>query len=337
VLAVLAFVIAAAGIATYMATQASARPGGRTGTPTAAATGASSTPHLTPSPSPPPHPSGSLGDYAVAEHRYTFTEHAGPALGVRALNVTVHYPDPGQPQQTGAPGTSEFPLIVFAPGYRQCSASYSDLLRQWASAGYVVAAVNFPRTNCHDVYPNEADLVNQPADLTFVIRQLQQMSSLPGGPLSGVISTTKVAVAGHSDGGDTVAALTAMSCCRYPGLRAAVVLAGAEWPAFAGHWFSGPTAPMLFVQGTADTINPPAASLQLYQADRTGIRYYLQLDGADHLTPYEGVGAPEPIVARTTIAFFDYYLAGDGATIAAIRRSGDVAGVSELVTGGRLP
>jgi hypothetical protein len=42
-------------------------------------------------------------------------------------------------------------------------------------------------------------------------------------------------------------------------------------------------------------------------------------------------------VARTTIAFFDYYLAGDGATIAAIRRSGDVAGVSELVTGGRLP
>jgi pimeloyl-ACP methyl ester carboxylesterase len=152
-----------------------------------------------------------------------------------------------------------------------------------------------------------------------------------------VISATKIAVAGHSDGGDTVAALTAMSCCRYAGVRAAVVLAGAEWPAFAGHWFSAPSAPTLFIQGTADTINPPAASLQLYEADRTGIRYYLQLDGADHLAPYEGVGAPEPIVARATIAFFDCYLAGDGATVGAIRRSGDVAGVSELVSGGRLP
>jgi predicted dienelactone hydrolase len=184
--------------------------------------------------------------------------------------------------------------------------------------------------------PNEADLVNQPADMTFVIEQLQHMSSLPSGPLSAMISATRVAVAGHSDGGDTVAALAAMSCCRYPGLRAAVVLAGAEWPAFSGRWFSAPTAPMLFVQGTADAINPPAASLQLYQADQTGARYYLQLAGAGHLMPYEGNGSPEPIVARVTVAFLDHYLAGDGIAVGAMRSAGDIAGVSRLVSGGRL-
>ena len=79
----------------------------------------------------------------------------------------------------GAAEASNFPLIVFAPGYRQCGASYSVLLRQWASAGYVVAAVNFPRTNCHAASPDESDLVNQPGDLAFVIRQLDRLSGQP--------------------------------------------------------------------------------------------------------------------------------------------------------------
>lgn len=339
VLAVVAVVVVALGAGAYIATHAAARSSGPSGRASAGgAPSRSRTPSATASPSPlPPHPFGSLGDYAVSERRYTFTEHAGPALGNRVLAVVVRYPALGQAQKSGASGTGEFPLIMFAPGYRQCSVSYNILLREWASAGYVVAAVNFPRTNCYDVNPDEADLVNQPADLVFVIHQLQQMSSLPSGPLSGVISPTKVAAAGHSDGGDTVAALAAMSCCRYSGLRAALVLSGAEWPAFAGRWFSAPTPPTLFIQGTADTINPPAASLQLYEADSTGVRYYLQLDGAEHLTPYEGDSTPEPIVARVTIAFLDHYLAGNGYSVGAMQHSADVAGVSELVSGGRLP
>lgn len=334
----LAVVVLVLGVGGYLAAKAAAGSGGRSGQAAGGAHSRSATTSVTPSPSPlPPHASGSIGDYSVAERRYSFTEHAGAKLGNRVLSVTVRYPTTGQAQNSGAPGTSKFPLIVFAPGYRQCSVSYSILLREWASAGYVVAAVNFPRTNCYIAYPNEADLVNQPADLAFVIRQLQQMSGLPNDPLSGVISPTKVAIAGHSDGGDTVAAMAAMSCCRYPGLSAALVLSGAEWPAFAGHWFSAPTAPMLFVQGTADVINPPAASMQLYLADRTGIRYYLQLNGTNHLMPYEGDNSPQPIVARVTVAFLDHFLAGDGTTMSAIRHTADVPGVSELVGGGALP
>jgi predicted dienelactone hydrolase len=339
VLAALAAIVVALGIGGYIAARAAANPQGPSGHALAGRTpGRSRTPRVTPSPSPPPpHPSGSIGDYAVDERRYTFTEHAGAVLGTRFLGVTVRYPAIQPAQNSTAPGTSEFPLVVFAPGYRQCSASYNILLREWASAGYVVAAVNFPRTNCLVVSPDEADLVNQPADLTFVIHQLQQMSSEPGGPLSGLVSQDRVAVAGHSDGGDTVAAIAAMSCCRFSGLRAALVLSGAEWPAFVGHWFSAPTPPMLFVQGTADTINPPAASLQLYETDFTGVRYYLQLDGAEHLPPYEGDSTPEPIVARVTVAFLDHYLAGDGYSILAMQHDADVAGVSELMSGGRLP
>jgi predicted dienelactone hydrolase len=200
-----------------------------------------------------------------------------------------------------------------------------------------VAAINFPRTNCHIAHPDESDLVNQPADVASVIRQLMQLSGRSTGLLAGLIDASRVAIAGHSDGGDTVAAMAAMSCCRYLRLRAVIVLAGAEWPAFAGRWFAPPTPPMLFVQGTADTINPPAASLQMYEADKSDARYYLQLAGADHLGPYEGVSQPEPVVAQVTIAFLDHYLAGDGVPISAMRHVGDVAGVSLLVSGGRLP
>jgi predicted dienelactone hydrolase len=331
----LAVIVAALGVGIYLATRASAGPshhaaqGGGPGR----ATPAAATPSPTP---PPPHPAGSLGDYRVAQRLFTFTERAGGALGNRVLHVAVRYPITPLGQASGTAGTNSFPLIVFAPGYRQCSAAYGALLQQWASAGYVVAGVNFPRTNCHVANPDESDLVNQPGDLAFVIRQVKLLSSTPHGQLAGLVNPARVAIAGQSDGGDTVAAMTAMSCCQYPGLRATVVLAGAEWPAFAGKWFSAPTAPMLFVQGTADLINPPAASLQLYQSDTTGARYYLQLTGADHLTPYEGTRAPEPIVARVTIDFLDHYLAGEG-TIGAMRSAGRVAGVSELAGGGQLP
>jgi len=115
------------------------------------------------------------------------------------------------------------------------------------------------------------------------------------------------------------------------------VLAGTERPPLGGSYFAQATPPILFVQGDADTINPPAASIMMYQADRTGPRFYLDLFGAGHLPPYEGQGPPEPVVARVSVDFLDRYLAGSPGAAAAMRRDGHVAGVATLVSGGRLP
>jgi len=284
-------------------------------------------------------PVGKIGSYPVTDRSFVFTDRSrARTAGPRILPALVRFPViPASARTAGGPAGRGFPLVVFAPGYLQCERSYRWLLRTWASAGYVVAAVEFPRTNCHVTSPDEADLANQPGDIAFAIRRLLAASSRPRGPLSGLLNPAAIAVAGHSDGGDTVAALAASTCCLDHKVSAAVVLAGAEWPPLGGSWFAGRTPPVLFVQGNADNINPPAASRQMYRADTTGPRFYLDLPGAGHLTPYQGRRPPEPIVARVTTDFLDRYLAGQRSAGAAMRRAGDVTGRADLVHGKNLP
>ena len=298
---------------------------------------------------------GLIGSYAVNGRTIRLVEaaHAGPGgtrIGPRLLPTLIWYPEARTGAAAGAsggtapaaaaagPASGPFPLIAFAPGYLQCAGVYRHLLRAWASAGYVVAVLTFPRTNCHlGAAADEADLANQPADVSYVISRLITYSTRRHGWLSGLINQARIAVAGHSDGGDTVAAVAADTCCSDHRVAAAIVLAGAEWPPLRGRYFPPASPPMLFVQGSADPINPPGASLQLYQADTTGPRYYLDVFGAGHLTPYEGDTALERLVASVTTQFLDRFVAGQRAARSAMTRLARRSGQAALVSGGRLP
>jgi len=94
---------------------------------------------------------------------------------------------------------------------------------------------------------------------------------------------------------------------------------------------------MLFAQGSADTINPPWTSVQLYRADKASSRYYLDLFGADHMIPYTGDNTVERLVARVTLAFFGRYLLGDKAALTTATRTADHSGIAVLDRGGQLP
>jgi hypothetical protein len=323
-------------------TSSSAEPRA-TGSPTGSASAdPSNSSRPSPSPSPTAPPMGNAGTYQVGSQQMTFTypPHNGPtgaALAPRALVTTVQYPL--APGSTSQPATGPFPLILFAPGYQQCAAAYGDLLQTWASAGYVVAAVTFPRTNCElgNTKADENDLVNQPQDMSFVLSSLLTLSAEPNQVLSGLINRQEIAAAGQSDGGDTVAALVANTCCTDTRVKAAAVLSAAPWPAMPGRYFTSGTPPILFTQGNADNVNPPSASIALYRSDGAGLRYYLNLLGASHLSPYEASNPAERAVSRVTLAFFNQYVLNQSGALAAMSQAGNVGGVAALVSGGHVP
>ena len=337
-LAVSAAALLAAGALTAwaMTGTAPARSAGP-GRPAASRTSAAPSPAPAESPSPPGRlPVGTIGSYQVAEHELVFVDRSRAGLGARVLPTVVRYPViPAAASGRLARGL--FPLVVFAPGYTQCQSSYAALLSTWASAGYVVAGVDFPRTSCHVTSPDESDLVNQPGDMSYVIRQMVAVSGQPRGFLAGLVDPARIAVAGHSDGGDTVAAVAANTCCRDPAISAAMVFSGAEWPWTASSFFTAATPPILFVQGNADTINPAADSVTMYQADTTGPRFYLDLFGQGHVPPYESQVPAALVVARVTVEFLDRYLADQPRAAAAMSQDADVAGVATLVSGSQLP
>ena len=167
----------------------------------------------------------------------------GPASHERSI-TEVRYPALGAPGRTdlldapAARADGPFPLIVFGHGFAVTPALYARLLQSWARAGYVVAAPVFPLENADAPGgPDESDLVNQPADMSFVISRMLAASSAGSGPLAGLINPAQIAVAGQSDGGDTALAVAYDPSFRDPRVSAAVILSGAEMPGVGGFTF----------------------------------------------------------------------------------------------------
>jgi predicted dienelactone hydrolase len=258
----------------------------------------------------------------------------------RQLITSVRYPAVGTPNgkenSHAIPAQGPFPLIVFSQGYNTNDSAYAWLMDKWTSAGYVVAAPTYPFTApTSSGGPNETDIVNHPADLRFVISTLLKNSGQTAA-VRRLFNPSKIAVIGQSDGGDVSLAVVANSCCRIKTVKAAVILSGAELARFGGSYFSGGSVPLLAVQGSADTINPPGCSKQFYdQAPQP--KYYLDLIGASHLSPYTLPGSDRSTVAAATAAFLDRYLKGRQSAATTLKHSGTVAGVAALTNGSTAP
>src|SRR3954470_8208644 len=112
----------------------------------------------------------------------------GDEVAGRHLPTTVWYP-------TG--GTGPFPVVVFSHGTDSLPAGYEDLLSGWASAGMVVVAPTFPLTN-RDVETVFTDVLNQPADVSYVLTQVLALDTTPGDAFEGLLDPAHIAAAGHS-------------------------------------------------------------------------------------------------------------------------------------------
>ena len=251
------------------------------------------------------------------------------------------------PDRAGAP----YPLIVFSRGFDLAVSAYSGLLGQWASAGFMVAAPTYPYT-APPAPLDEADILNHPAELRSIIAALTGDLDRTGASLSGLANRSEVGIAGQSDGGDVSLATAYNTCCYNPAVKAVAVLSGAELSSFGGTYFAGAQVPLLVAQGTADIVNPPACSAELYDGAK-GPKWYVDLLGAGHLVPYSGVTAPAAgppadndaiyrhVVTEVTTDFFEAELSakplGRGATTRWLAAAGDIPGLARVTSGPRAP
>ena len=236
------------------------------------------------------------------------TDAAGdqPARPVRPLPTVTYYPA----------GEGPFPLVVFAHGNTVATPEhYRPLLRSWGAAGYVVAAPIFPLSSTR--LPGGAgDVVNQPADVSFVVSEMLRLAADPSSPYAGLIDPGRIAVAGHSLGAMTTLGTAFHTCCRDARVRAAIVLAGRERPFPGGTFFPpGTSTALLVVHGDADPLLPVAGSRQIYD-HALAPKFLLTVLGGDHDVPYAGAdGQPRPetrVVMTATRDFLDRYLKGEG-------------------------
>lgn len=212
---------------------------------------------ITTNPEQPPSSSRSAqwlqpGPYQVgsAELVFTDTTRSTPAnrdfagAPSRTLNTTLWYPQDAR---------GELPLVLHSHGLVSSRSDLQYMARHLASHGYVVASADYPLSNGGAPGgPTPADVVNQPADVSFLI---DSVLSLVGEskPFDGVIDLQRIGLTGYSLGGLTATLATFHPSLRDSRVKATVSIAG---PAaiFTDVFYESTDTPFLMIAGTADAL-----------------------------------------------------------------------------------
>lgn len=228
------------------------------------------------------------------------------------------------------------PVVVFTHGYTGTFTDYTFLFEDLASRGFIVASVNhtyeatateFPdgrlvtsRIGSHlnDTWRGDDKTLAMASsvrlqDLRFALNQLQRINTRTGDPFARKLELSRVAIAGHSAGG-TIAFRAIEQDSRF---KAAVILDG-----FALSSQMRPTKkPVLLMRSGPET---DAVDRCEVWSSLHGPRVFVDLNGAEHLTPSDalwlarGAIASGPMGTDSTVAairdevatFLDTYLRG---------------------------
>lgn len=231
--------------------------------------------------------------------------------GDRPLPVTLWYPaeggSPHRPRDGAEAARGRFPIVLFSHGLTGLPVDYRALLTRWVAAGFVVAAPAYPHTSRGAEEQRVLDVLNQPADASYVLTEVLALDTRSGDPLRGRLATGQVAAAGHSAGGVTTVGL--FTTARDERLDAGIVLAGSSLG--FGTAFSGRAAPQLFVHGELDKVVAYQAGRAAYEAVPWP-KAMLSLPDGDHGRDLLEAGNPAlDVVSRTTIEFLRWTLYGD--------------------------
>lgn len=197
------------------------------------------------------------------------------------------------PERLGGDGGLKHPIILWGNGTRSMVASYSPMLRHWASQGFVVAAA----------ITNSA---GSGAPLLGCLDYLTQKAGEAGSPYAGRLDLTKVGASGHSQGGGG-----ALMAARDPRITTTAPIQ----PYTLGLGFKpdaipGQHGPILLLSGGSDT-TAGAETNQMPVFDGASVPvFWATLKGSSHSAPATGDSGPYRVI---TTAWFRWKLMGDPA------------------------
>ena len=291
-------------------------------------------------------PVDAIGTYAVGRTTHTFVDTSRPTgpngsfpgSPERTLLTTIYYPAEGtfsdEPVDDAAPITDagEFPLILFSHGVTARGTVYENNLEQWASAGYVVAAPDYPLSNTNapggvNFSVGVGDVPNQPEDASFVLDEVIALDE-SGELIEGVIDPDMIGAGGHSLGGITTFQWVYETCCTEERVDAAIAMSGSAGTADA--FFTGVDTPLLVMHGDADPLVRYQNGVDAY-ALANSPKLFLTFTGAGHVTPFVGGDDAQAVVLNAAaVAFFDLYLKGDTGALERIEQTASDPAVATL-------
>lgn len=290
-----------------------------------------------------------IGKYAVGMISETFVDQSRPtdangdsvpAQPTRTLLTAIYYPAKGAPTDKPVENArantkaGPYPLILFSHGLGARGIFYEDVIKTWVSAGYVVAAPDYPLSNNKtpggvDFGRAVGDTKNQPADAMFVINEaikLDKRNKRLGG-----IDAKRIGASGHSLGGITTYGVAYSSCCRDKRVKAAIPMSGIGGVVEPiEQYFRNGKTPLLALHGNRDGTVPIAADLNTFTRAQTP-KYFLTFIGAGHIQPFlGGTDAQATALKQSTVDFFDHYLKDDKSALDELRTHANVAGETSL-------
>lgn len=208
------------------------------------------------------------------------------------------------------PFDGPYPLVVLAHGLGGHPDRLSELMTAWAEAGYVVAAPVFPLTNDPTPggpTPDFRDMVNQPADVSFVID-----SVLASDTFAEHVDADRIGLAGHSLGGATAVGTVFNTCCTDERIDAVELLAVAPpelFGLFEGEMDFRPLPTLMVVADTDFIYSASEATYPMLGQPKWYVTLHGEGNALRHVTPYEDPEDPaDDLVKEVTTAFWDLEL-----------------------------
>ena len=251
----------------------------------------------------------------------------------RSVPARIYYP---------ADSAERFPVIIFSTGLGRSRDDCAYLGRHWASCGYVSVHVQHkgsdeevrqgslrPRKELQKAFYAPQNIRNRPMDIIFVINQLDQMQR-SGSALGKRCDLTRIGVAGHDFGAQTVLALAGevlpgRIAFVEPRVKAVVAMSS---PVPLGQVplslaYGNISLPCFHITGTADNsiVATTQASQRRLPFDYTqgADEYLVTFYGADHMTYSGHLRAAasghdamfQRLIAECSAVFWEAYLKDD--------------------------